>query len=462
MKRMAWAVAACAVVAGCLAGRTRTEYDELLQRTAPAAVARPEPAAGPPGASEPASLDADEASLERATTLPVLTRIALSRNPDLAEARERARAAALGVPAAARWPDLELKYEQWGVPLRSPLSLDQAQMLMWGLRQAIPAPGSLDARARIALGDAQGTLEAQRARRLDVAAQVRRAFAQYYRAYTELAVHQEHVRLTAAVVDLARANFRVGRTTQQDVLRTVVELSRIHSELAMVEQDLRSAGALLNALLGRPLEAPLGPPPQPSSPDLLPPIGELERTLLERRPELQAAGRAIERSEASLDRARSEARWPALMVGADYWYLPTATDVRNAWSAMVSVSLPWLNPGHRDEVRAAEHAHLAETQALMAARTTALYQLRDALARHEAARQSFQVIDHDLTPQAQQSFEAAQSAFAAGQADGLSVLDALRSYLQVRLDRARALARLEATLADVDRAVGAEPQGGGR
>ena len=434
--------AASLLAAGCLTGRTRTEYDELVHQTAPEP---PKP-----------DLAADEDQLAKETRLEVVLRLARARNPDVAEARERTRAALERVPAASRLPDLEFKYEHWGVPLASPFALDQAQMLMWGLRQSIPAPGSLDARARVALSEAETIRETERVRKLDIAAQVRRAYADYFRSFTEFEVHQQHVRLTSAVVDLARANFRVGRTTQQDVLRTIVELSRIHTDLASVEQELASSRALLNALMARPPDAPLGPPAELSPPDVAPKAADLEPRLLERRPELAAAARTITRSEAALDRARSEANYPAFMIGADYWFMPTAPDTQNAWSAMVSITLPWLNPRHREEVREAEHNVAADKLALASARNAALYQLRDALARYEAARQAFAVIDKDLLPQAQQSFEAAQSAFASGQADGLSVLDALRSYLQVRLDRTRALARLQSSLADVDRAVGNE------
>ena len=131
--------AASLLAAGCLTGRTRTEYDELVQKTAPEPERRDRDVA------------ADEAGLAKETRLDAVLRIALLRNPDVAETRERTRAALERVPAASRLPDLEFKYEHWGVPLASPLALDQAQMIMWGLRQSIPAPGSLDAKARVAL-----------------------------------------------------------------------------------------------------------------------------------------------------------------------------------------------------------------------------------------------------------------------------------------------------------------------
>lgn len=52
-------------------------------------------------------------------------------------------------------------------------------------------------------------------------------------------------------------------------------------------------------------------------------------------------------------------------------------------------------------------------------------------------------------------FARAQAAFASGQAaDSLAVLDANRGYLQVRLERVRALARLHGALGDLERAAG--------
>ena len=72
----------------------------------------------------------------------------------------------------------------------------------------------------------------------------------------------------------------------------------------------------------------------------------------------------------------------------------------------------------------------------------------------ESARESFTIIDQDLLAQARRSFEATQAAYAAGQGDAIGLIDALRSYLQVRIERVRALAELAASEADLERAAG--------
>ena len=93
----------------------------------------------------------DDAELARTARLETIVRVALERNRDVAENMSRARAADARSQAASRLPDLEAKYEQWGVPLARPFALDRADTLMFGLRQSFPAWGSLEARGRALL-----------------------------------------------------------------------------------------------------------------------------------------------------------------------------------------------------------------------------------------------------------------------------------------------------------------------
>jgi outer membrane protein TolC len=403
----------------------------------------------------------DDAELARSARLETILRVALDRNRDLAESQARARAAEARSRAASRLPDLEAKYEQWGVPLARPYALDEANTLMFGLRQTFPAWGSLDARGRAATEEAAGVQAAERARRHEVAAQVRRAYAAYYGADQELRLHLEHVGLTSRILELARLNQRTGHGGLQDVLRLELELTRLHADIARVERQQRSSSALLNALMDRPPDAPLGPPEDLT----VVPTGDvaaLERGLDANRPEIAAATRAVRRSEALLDGTRHAARFPQVMVGLDYWYMPTFPDFQHAYGAMVAINLPWLSGRRREESREAEETVQAEQHALEATRNVVRYQLRDAAARVDSARQSFSIIDQDLLAQAKRSLDAIQAAYAAGRGDAVGVLDALRSYLQVRIDRVRALAELASSQADLERAAGTLAVEGGR
>ena len=396
----------------------------------------------------------DDAELARSARVETILRVALERNPDLAENQARARAALARSDAASRLPDLEAKYEQWGVPLQRPYALDEAQMLMLGLRQTFPAWGSLDARGRAAAEEAGTAQDAARARRQDLAAQVRRTYVAYYRSDQELRLHLEHVGLSARILELARLNQRTGHGSLQDVLRLELELTRIHTDVARIEREQRSSRALLNALMNRPADAPLGPPEDLSVTPRTD-VAALERSIDANRPEVAAGARNIRRDEALVDSARRSGRFPQLMVGLDYWYMPTfPSDMRHAYSAMVAITLPWLSGRHRAEQREAEESLLADRHALESTQNTVRYELRDAAARVDSARQSFSIIDQDVLAQAKRSLEATQAAYATGQGDAVGLLDALRSYLQVRIERVRALAELAVSEADLERAAG--------
>src|SRR5437868_5153943 len=116
-------IPACGLVVllhGCVAGRGRVDSSEFLRGER--GVATP----APPAARLTA---ADEAGLAKAARLEDIVRIVLARSPEIDEATGRVRAALERVPAAGRLPDPELEYEQWGVPLKRPYALDDAETL---------------------------------------------------------------------------------------------------------------------------------------------------------------------------------------------------------------------------------------------------------------------------------------------------------------------------------------------
>ncbi len=390
------------------------------------------------------------ARLEAQVTLADVLELALARSPGLAEVRSRVQAGLQQSRADGRWPDLQFKYEQWSVPLRRPWDLGSSMALMFGVQQVIPP--ALSARRQAAAAQAEAWSANERTRRLDLRAQVRRAYAQYYEASAQLNLHREHADLIAKLLELSRAGYQSGRRSQQDVLRLSLEVSRIHGTLVHMEPERRSAQALLNALMNRPLDAPLGPPAA-----LQPPEADLEdvavqgRDVEKNRPELAAAEAAVRRTQALLQAARGNARTPSFMVGLDYMYMPMDRH-QHTYGAMLGVGLPWLNPGRGDEERAAAHQVVAEREALEAAKLAVRYEVANAQLQWESARASFEVLERDIIVQAQRNLDAARALYAAGQSDASSLVDAARIYLEIQVERVEALAHVETAAADLARA----------
>jgi cobalt-zinc-cadmium efflux system outer membrane protein len=403
-------------------------------------------------AQTPPAGELDE-QLAREARLSWIERAALARHPALQESSARITAASARATAADRLPDLELKYEQWGVPLSRAYALNRADTLMLGLRQALPAPGTRAALGRASAEEVQIAAHQRRALQRDLLLRVRRVYFDYFAADRALRVQLEHVAVAEQVVSQVRSAYETGGGDQQGVLKVLVELARLHNELAELRQQRESSRLMLNALMARAPDAALGPPVEPERPLAKPDRSELERARGRGRPELAAAQGAIRRSQAALDAANHAARRPSFVVGADYWLMPTQ-DTAHAYGAMVSMSLPWLNAARRADVREAEQLVSAERHAAETLEIATAFELHDAIARLEAASASLEIIETSLAPQAEKSLEAAKAAFALGQANLLALLDSLRAYFQVRLEHSRALSRVLAQLASLEFASG--------
>jgi outer membrane protein TolC len=210
---------------------------------------------------------------------------------------------------------------------------------------------------------------------------------------------------------------------------------------------------LLNALMARAPDAPLGPPEGPERPSQLPALEQLERARVEGRPELAAAAGTLRRSQAMLEAAQIGVRRPSFMVGADYWWMPLL-EMPHAYGLMVSMSLPWLVSGRHAELREAEQLAAAERHAAEGVDRLTAFELHDAMARLRAADHALAVIEGSVLPQAENSLAASQAAFALGNTSLLSLLDTMRAFFEIRLEHSRALSRVMTELAQLEFASG--------
>src|SRR3954454_23148686 len=126
--------------------------------------------------------------LAQEARLSWIEQAALRNQPGLEETRAGAAAASERATSADRLPDPEFKYEQWAVPLSRPYALNRADALLFGLRQAFPAPGTRNAQGRAASEEARVVADQGRAAERDVLLRVRRAYFDYYAADRVLSV----------------------------------------------------------------------------------------------------------------------------------------------------------------------------------------------------------------------------------------------------------------------------------
>jgi outer membrane protein TolC len=387
-------------------------------------------------------------------TLRVAIDEALEHNPMLIAARRQFDAARQR-PAQERFlmpPSFEAQIWQWPVTTVNPLNTN---MYMFTIQQAIPGRGKRDLRAALAEKEVEQVSADVAVRARDVVKDVMRAYADLVIARRATEIHLASVDVLRQFADASTLKYATGKSSQHDVLKSVVELSRVHEDLVMHEESAATAAARVNTLLDRDPETPIGPLDEPRDEIALPASAELQRLAIERQPELRSAQLSVERAQAALAVVNRE-RKPDFFVGGGYMLMPREA---GAWTA--SVGMTWPNaPWSRGRLDAQKAESTANVEAAAAQVRVVERQIRQAVheayVRVQAAGQRGALLRTTIVPQSEQTLEVSSVAYQTDRLDFLALIDSQRTLLDARLNYFRALSDRELALADLSRAIGAD------
>lgn len=379
---------------------------------------------------------------------------ALTHNPRLVVLR-RAYEALQHRPAqelALAPPRFEAQIWQWPFNTLNPRN---SNMYMFTVGQAFPGRGKRALHAAVAAKDAELASAAITVEAHDVVSEVKRVYAELFLARQEREIHDANIDLLRQFADVSAAKYVTGQMSQQDILKAVVELSRLHEDLVTLDERERVAAARLNTLLDRPPGSALGRLVEPREDVLQPAVAELQRRAVDRQPELQALRVDIERMEATLA-VRQQEYEPDFFVKGGYFAMPRRPD---SWTAMVGITwpkAPWSRTGI--DARVAEATATVETaRARYTAAASAIrLAVHEAYVRADAAQQRAALLRTSLVPQANQTLAVSRAAYQTDQGDFLALIDNQRVLLDVQRAYYRALSDLEQARADLERAVGTE------
>ena len=385
-------------------------------------------------------------------TVGELLQEALEKNPELVALRaqvdvvrqRRIQERFLDAPMA------EAQIWQW--PFNS-INPADTNMYMLMVTQDLPGRGKRQLRAAvvekdIALAESDIAIRAR-----DVVNQIKQSYAALYIARKAIAVYLDSVELLRQIADVSQAKYTTGRISQQDVLKPVVELSRLHADIIMFDEQASLARAELNVLLNRPPETSIGPLIEPDEQSILPATADLQRMAIERQPELARARFEIEKAEAELASVRSEYK-PDFSVQGGYMLQPRMPD---AWMGRIGITWPKA-PWSRGKIDARVAEQTAAVQAAKA-RIQALENMvrlavQEAYVRATSAQQRAVLLRTTIRPQSQQTLEVSRVAYQTDRVDFQALIDNQRVLLDVSLDYFRALSDFTQALADLERAVG--------
>jgi outer membrane protein TolC len=388
-----------------------------------------------------------------------LLAMARANNPEVASMRHEAAAAKERIDQADALPDPRFKWELQDVtrmgaqgPTLWPADVGSTR---YTFTQELPWFGTRKLKREQAEFAAQGAQTQVQTVWADVAARIKLAYAQLYFLQRTEGLNREILGLMQRLEQIARERYAGGLAPQQDAIRAQAEQSAMQGELIAVQTELHHTRARLNALLARPIHAPLA---EPQSLRPLPPVGQLNFESLSQRalahnPQL-AADEARLRSADRGQELALKSRYPTFTLGV----APTQfqNDIK-AWDLMLEMNIP-LQQGTR---RAQERESLAMREAAQARRDASLYQLQADLSENldalQSAQQTEALVANSLLPQAELSLQSALAGYEAGKGDFASVLEAQRQIRQAKQSRIKALAEGQARLAQLERLLGEEP-----
>ncbi|MGL4615870.1 MAG: TolC family protein [Shewanella sp.] len=375
-------------------------------------------------------------------TLNVAVSQALDQHPRL-RAAQRGLEASEGVLLQSRArPNPELSYSQEDT--RSTTRTSTVQ-----LNQMLEIGGKRSARMRVAEKGrevAQAELGAERA---NLVADVRMAFMGLLAAQQRSALASQTLDIARSAREAAGKRVAAGKAAPLEENRARVAESGAQLEQAQAQAALRVARQQMQTFLGDTTsafgEAQGALDALPAVPDAL-----VLQERLEQAPSLLQARSTLEQSRATAD-LESAKRVPDPTVSLG---VKRAQEMaRNQIVFGVSIPLPLLDSNRGNQLQALRLADQAEDRLLTTrlALQAQLYAAREAL---ESSRNQAMQLSSQVLPTAQAAYEAASKGFALGKFSYLEVLDAQRSWFEVRTQYLEQLLATHRAAADIDRLLG--------
>jgi outer membrane protein, heavy metal efflux system len=387
-------------------------------------------------------------------SLADLLKEAQEKNPELAVLRQQIQAVRQR-PRQERGlnpPMADATIWQWPINSLNPMNTN---MYMFMVEQEIPGRGKRALRAAVAEKDIALAENDVVVRARQIIGDIKQAYASLFVARKATDVHLATVELLRQIADVSQMKYATGRISQQDVLKPVVELSKLHTDIILLDEQADIATARLNTLVNRAPETPIGPLIEPREEALLPTTADLQRMAIARQPELERAQLEIERSEAALAAAKREYT-PDFTLQGGYMLMPNMTD---GWIGRVAITWPnarWAR-GKLDARVAELSAAVETTKARARAMENGIrLAVQEAFVRARSAQERAALLRTTIVPQSRQTLETSRVGYQTDRVDFQAVIDNERMLLDAQLDYIRALSDFAQARADLERAVGSE------
>lgn len=321
------------------------------------------------------------------------------------------------------------------------------------LSQRLPWPGKRGLRREAARHEAAAARQGIQTIRLELMAETKSAFADWYLVHAALRINATNQSLWQEFRTIAESLYATGRGTRQDILQAEVERELLEHRRIVLERQRSEVQARLNRLLNRAPAASMPPPADLPTFAPLPDIHKLYPTALANRSERRALQARIEANQAKVALTEREF-YPDFQVMTGYNSLWDATEKR--WTVGVAVNIP-LDRSKRRAAESSARAQLMENRwKLEDLNVAILAAVEQAYARVEESRHVLELYQKRLLPLAEENLDTAKIDYQAGTGDFLTLVNTERNLFLTRLNYEQARADQYRNLAQLERVLGAQ------
>jgi outer membrane protein TolC len=346
----------------------------------------------------------------------------LAANPELQAARKRWEAMQKRPGQESALPDPKVRVGWASAGALYPgagLGVDPTANLGIEISQMFMFPGKRGLRGSMAQEEVRAESFMFQGTERNLVSRLKSSFYELQFTYDAIDLLARNKTLLEQLAKLAENRYTVGQSTQQDLIKSQVELSLIETQLLEMERKKRSMAAEINSLLNRDVSADLGKPEPPGEIPAPPPLESMMTMAMDGSPMLRAQRAIVDSRKLGLDLARRE-YYPDFEVMGGYFNQGSMKDM---WEFRVQMNIPIFFPRKQRLGVEESGARLSEAQkSYRAGEQMIRYRIKDQYLTIENSRRLMDLYSKRIIPQASLALESSLNSYSTGSLDFLSVL----------------------------------------
>ncbi|HEC07590.1 MAG TPA: TolC family protein [Thiolapillus brandeum] len=361
--------------------------------------------------------------------------IALENDPVVKASIARAEALGEDAVADAQLPDPRLRTGLYNVPLDDfDISREPSTQLRLGIQQAFPRGDTLKYKSGKTRAQARAEQLRAELERKKLLKAVRRNYLDIYFQTQAIKIIRSSRKLFENLTEITQVQYGSGGSSQQDVLRAELELSRLDDRITQYQNKEEAARSRLSRWVGdaawRPLQADM---------PVLPQIPEREQIQegLETHPEISMRSAVVESHQQSIAISKEQYR-PGWTVGAEYRMRfgdnPDDSSRSDMGAVMLTVDMPLFTEKRQDKRLAASQKR---ADAAVLDRANSWRKLRESLSMETANRkrlmERIQRYEKRLIREAEENAKAALLAYQSGTIEFTGLMRSRITELDIKL-----------------------------